>query len=129
MEYLQKMGIQIGFLISGLFGAILMATKNEKTDIKSVFLSLVGGMSAANFLTPVLVDTLNVTNTKHQNGIAFIAGFLGLKLVEIVSEKFLEKETYNETNLLAYLTRQALTNESFSHVSPRSKAHANTVRS
>jgi hypothetical protein len=48
-------------------------------------------MSAANFLTPVLVDTLNVTNTKHQNGIAFIAGFLGLKLVEIVSEKFLEK--------------------------------------
>jgi hypothetical protein len=48
-------------------------------------------MSAANFLTPVLVDTLNVTNVKHQNGIAFIAGFLGLKLVEIVSEKFLEK--------------------------------------
>jgi hypothetical protein len=91
MEYLQKMGIQIGFLISGLFGAILMATKNEKTDIKSVFLSLIGGISAANFLTPVLVDTLNITNIKHQNGIAFIAGFLGLKLVEIVSEKFLEK--------------------------------------
>ena len=91
MEYLQKFGIQIGFLFSGLFGAILMATKADKTDVKSVVLSLIGGMSAANFLTPVLVDTLNVTNVKHQNGIAFIAGFLGLKLVEIVSEKFLEK--------------------------------------
>jgi uncharacterized membrane protein YeaQ/YmgE (transglycosylase-associated protein family) len=91
MEQLQKMGIQIGFLISGLFGAILMATKADKTDIKSVVLSLVGGMSAANFLTPVLVDTLNVSNVKHQNGVAFIAGFLGLKLVEIISEKFLEK--------------------------------------
>ena len=91
MEQLQKYGIQIGFLFSGLFGAILMATKAEKTDAKSVILSLIGGMSAANFLTPVLVDTLNVTNVKHQNGIAFIAGFLGLKLVEIVSEKFLEK--------------------------------------
>jgi len=91
MEQLQKYGIQIGFLFSGLFGAILMATKAEKTDVKSVVLSLIGGMSAANFLTPVLVDTLNVTNVKHQNGIAFIAGFLGLKLVEIVSEKFLEK--------------------------------------
>ena len=68
-----------------------MATKAEKTDAKSVILSLIGGMSAANFLTPVLVDTLNVTNVKHQNGVAFIAGFLGLKLVEIVSEKFLEK--------------------------------------
>jgi hypothetical protein len=78
-------------LISGLFGAILMATKADKTDVKSVVLSLVGGMSAANFLTPVLVDTLNVSNVKHQNGVAFIAGFLGLKLVEIISEKFLEK--------------------------------------
>jgi len=91
MEELQKMGIQIGFLISGLFGAVLMATKNAKTDTKSVILSLVGGMSAANFLTPVLVDTLNIVNIKHQNGIAFIAGFLGLKLVELISEKFLEK--------------------------------------
>ena len=85
------MGIQIGFLISGLFGSILMATKNDKTDAKSVVLSLVGGMSAANFLTPVLVDTLNIVNVKHQNGVAFIAGFLGLKLVELISEKFLEK--------------------------------------
>lgn len=91
MEQFQKMGIQIGFLISGLFGSILMATKNDKTDAKSVVLSLVGGMSAANFLTPVLVDTLNIVNVKHQNGVAFIAGFLGLKLVELISEKFLEK--------------------------------------
>ena len=91
MEQLQKMGIQIGFLISGLFGAILMATKNAKTDAKSVMLSIVGGMSAANFLTPVLVDTLNIVNVKHQNGVAFIAGFLGLKLVELIIEKFLEK--------------------------------------
>ena len=91
MEQLQKMGIQIGFLISGLFGSILMATKNDKTDAKSVVLYLVGGMSAANFLTPVLVDTLNIVNVKHQNGVAFIAGFLGLKLVELISEKFLEK--------------------------------------
>ena len=32
MEQLQKMGIQIGFLFSGLFGAILMTTKSDKTD-------------------------------------------------------------------------------------------------
>ena len=46
MEYLQKFGIQIGFLFSGLFGAILMTTKSDKTDIKSVVLSLIGGMAA-----------------------------------------------------------------------------------
>jgi hypothetical protein len=91
METLHKVGIEIGFLVSGLFGAILMASRNNNSDVKSIVLSLVGGLSSANFLTPVLVDTLNVTNVKHQNGVAFIAGFLGLKLVEIVSEKFLEK--------------------------------------
>ena len=48
-------------------------------------------MCAANFLTPVLGDMLNITNVKHQNGIAFIAGFIGLKLVEIVSENLLQK--------------------------------------
>lgn len=91
MESLHKLGIEIGFLISGLFGAILMATKNSRCDLKSIILSLVGGLSAANFLTPILVHGLNVTNVKHQNGVAFIAGFLGLKLVELVSEKFLQK--------------------------------------
>ncbi len=91
MEQLQKFGIQIGFLLSGLFGAILMTTKAEKTDIKSVILSLIGGMAAANYLTPVLVELLNITNIKNQNGIAFIAGFLGLKLVEIISENLIEK--------------------------------------
>jgi hypothetical protein len=48
-------------------------------------------MAAANYLTPVLVELLNITNIKNQNGIAFIAGFIGLKLVEIISENFIEK--------------------------------------
>ena len=91
MEYLQKIGIQIGLLFSVLFGAILMTTKSDKTDVKSVVLSLIGGMAAANYLTPVLVELLNITNIKNQNGIAFIAGFIGLKLVEIISENFIEK--------------------------------------
>lgn len=98
MESLHKLGIEIGFLISGLFGAILMVTKNSNSDLKSIILSLVGGLSAANFLTPVLVDTLNIANIKYQNGIAFIAGFLGLKLVENISERFLEKIETPTTN-------------------------------
>ena len=48
-------------------------------------------MAAANYLTPVLVELLNITNIKNQNGIAFIAGFIGLKLVDIISENFIEK--------------------------------------
>jgi len=84
-------GITISFLISGLFGAILMASKNAQTSVKSTILSIFGGMAAANYLTPIMVELLNLNEAKLQNGLDFIVGFLGLKLVEILSNKFLNQ--------------------------------------
>lgn len=88
---MKEIGITISFLISGLFGAILMASKNTQTSIKSTILSIFGGMAAANYLTPIMTDLLNLNEAKLQNGLAFIVGFLGLKLVEILSNKFLNQ--------------------------------------
>jgi len=88
---LRGFGIEIGFLVSGLFGAILMVSKNASENLKSAILSVIGGMASANYLTPVMVEMANLKDVKLQNGLAFITGFLGLKLVEIVSEKFLNK--------------------------------------
>ena len=90
---MKEIGITISFLISGLFGAILMASKNTQTSIKSTILSIFGGMAAANYLTPIMTDLLNLNEAKLQNGLAFIVGFLGLKLVEILSNKFLNQVT------------------------------------
>lgn len=88
---LSGFGIEIGFLVSGLFGAILMVSKNASENLKSAILSVIGGMASANYLTPIMVEMANLKDVKLQNGLAFITGFLGLKLVEIVSEKFLNK--------------------------------------
>ena len=88
---MDKVGISISFLISGLFGAILMASKSAKGNIKSAIISIVGGMASANYLTPVMIEMLHLKETRLQNGLAFVIGFLGLRLVEIVSEKFLNK--------------------------------------
>ena len=88
---MKDIGITLSFLISGLFGAILMASKQAKGNIKSIIISVVGGMASANYLTPVLIEMLKLEETKLQNGLTFVIGFLGLKLVEIVSEKFLNK--------------------------------------
>lgn len=88
---IEKVGISISFLISGLFGAILMASKSAQGNIRSAIVSIVGGMSAANYLTPVMIEMLDLKETKLQNGLAFVIGFLGLRLVEVVSEKFLNK--------------------------------------
>lgn len=88
---LSGFGIEIGFLVSGLFGAILMVSKNATDNLKSAVVSIIGGMASANYLTPVMVQMVNLQDVKLQNGLAFITGFLGLKLVEVVSEKFLNK--------------------------------------
>jgi len=88
---MKDIGITISFLISGLFGDILMASKNAQTSVKSTILSILGGMAAANYLTPIMTDLLNLKEAKLQNGLAFIVGFLGLKLVEILSNKFLNQ--------------------------------------
>ena len=88
---MKDIGITISFLISGLFGAILMASKDAQTSIKSTILSIVGSMAAANYLTPIMTELLNLEEAKLQNGLAFIVGFLGLKLVEVLSSKFLNQ--------------------------------------
>jgi hypothetical protein len=87
----KDIGIEVSFLISGLFGAILMVSKSAGSNLKSSVVSVLGGMASANYLTPVMIEMLNVKEAKMQNGLAFIVGFLGLKLVEIVSDKFLSK--------------------------------------
>jgi hypothetical protein len=88
---LKNFGIDIGFLVSGLFGAVLMVSKNTSQNVKSVVVSLIGGMASANYMTPVVVELANIKEPKLQYGLAFITGFLGLKLVEIVSDKLLNK--------------------------------------
>jgi hypothetical protein len=88
---LKDIGIELGYLISGLFGSILMVSKQEKQNLKQQVISIFGGMASANYLTPVIVEMANMTNMKMQNGLAFIVGFLGLKLVEVVSDKLMNK--------------------------------------
>ena len=84
-------GITLSFLISGLFGAILMVSNNAQGNLKSTMLSIIGGMASANYLTPVMIEMLGLKEAKLQNGLAFIIGFLGLKLVEVLSNKFLKQ--------------------------------------
>jgi hypothetical protein len=88
---LEQIGIDVGFLVSGLFGAILMVSKTSSNNMKQTIISVLGGMASANYLTPVILDLLKITDEKLQNGLAFIVGFLGLKLVEVVSQKLMGK--------------------------------------
>jgi hypothetical protein len=86
---LQQLGIDIGLLISGLFGAILLTSKGSAMNLGRTFSSLVGGAASANYITPVIISITKLENIHFQYSIAFILGYLGLKGVDFFSSKIL----------------------------------------
>lgn len=93
MQNIKEYGVDLGLLISGLFGAILMIGKGSANNLKTTIVSMLGGAASANYLTPVILDFLNFKSVNANYSVAFLLGFLGLKGVELVSEKLLGKKT------------------------------------
>jgi hypothetical protein len=86
---LSQYGIDVGLLISGLFGAILLTSKGSAMNLGRTFSSLVGGAASANYITPVIISISKLENVHFHHSIAFLLGFLGLKGVEFFSNKLL----------------------------------------
>jgi hypothetical protein len=96
MQYLKNIGIDVGLLMSGLFGAILLLSKNAAEDLRTTILSLIGGAASANYMTPIILDMFKINTPNANYGIAFLLGFLGLKGVELVTEKIFGKQEKKE---------------------------------
>lgn len=86
---LQEIGINAGLIVSGLFGSLLTIKKGHATRLSSVALSIAAGVGSANYITPVVVDSLSLTNQNLTFGIAFILGFLGLSGIDFAIKKFM----------------------------------------
>lgn len=89
--FLDEIGINIMQSIAGLFGSLLLLGKGAAVNWKQSFFSIIAGVASANYITPVVAHMLSISEVKYENGIAFVLGFLGLKGVEAVSKKFLNK--------------------------------------
>ena len=92
IELLKQFGLDIGLIISGLFGSLLMLGKSPGNNLGASIISIIGGAASANYLTPVVVDSINITDTQHAYGVAFMLGFLGLKGIELLSRRFITHE-------------------------------------
>jgi hypothetical protein len=86
---LKQYGIDVGLLISGLFGAILLTSKSGALNLTRTISSLVAGAASANYITPVIISITKLDDTHFHYSIAFLLGFLGLKGVEYFSAKVL----------------------------------------
>ena len=91
-EFLVKRGIDIGFLISGFFGALLLVSKNSAQKISTTIASILSGAACANYLTPVVMNYMPESiKLNGRYAVAFIMGFLGLKGLELILNKVFVK--------------------------------------
>ena len=90
-ELLKDIGINIGLIVAGFFGSLLMIGKSATENLKSTLTSMVAGVASANYLTPLVIEMANIEKQTYTLSIAFILGFLGLKGVELITNKFFKK--------------------------------------
>ena len=97
-ELLHEIGINIGISVAGLFGSLLLIGKNATVNLKTTFFSIISGVASANYITPIVLDITRV-DVKYQMSVGFILGFLGLKGVEYITNKFIKKVDNGDTNV------------------------------
>jgi hypothetical protein len=90
-EFLISIGLNVGLAVSGFFGSLLLVGKQKNHSLREQIFSVIGGTMSANYLTPVVVNILGVKEESLRYGFAFVIGFGGLKIVEVLYEKYISK--------------------------------------
>lgn len=78
-------GIDLGLLMAGFFGALILALSTKNQTPGKAISSIFAGAICANYLTPVALNFMpEVVQTNAKYGTAFVMGFIGLKVLEII---------------------------------------------
>lgn len=89
-EFLEGIGIHIGLIMAGLFGAFLSVSVNNKLNTWQKVIVVVSGAATANYLTPLILHYI-LLGENTQFGLAFLVGFSGLKFVEWMIVRVMRK--------------------------------------
>ena len=82
---LLRYGIDIGFLLSGFFGALLLSIKKKKQKLTKVISSILAGTLCANYMTPLILNFAPLSvQEKGKYAVAFMMGYIGLKGLEFI---------------------------------------------
>lgn len=82
-----KYGLDVGFMLSGFFGALLLALRSKGQKISTSIATVLAGTACANYLTPIVINLMPETLKEAKYGIAFMMGFAGLKGLELIINK------------------------------------------
>ncbi len=83
-------GIEVGLLVSGFFGALMMVGRRGAQRIWPTVASILAGTACANYLTPVVLHfaPASIQESRSKYAAAFMMGFLGLKGLELIVDKW-----------------------------------------
>ena len=88
-ENLLRYGIDLGFLLSGFFGALLLNIRNKKKTLTKSIFCIAAGTLSANYLTPLILTLAPASiQEKGKYAVAFMMGYMGLKGLEAVVDTF-----------------------------------------
>lgn len=88
-----RYGIEVGLLISGFFGALMMVSKDASRRLGGTVAALLAGTACANYLTPVVLGMMPETvRSQGRYAAAFMMGFMGLKGLEMLIERFVKEK-------------------------------------
>jgi len=85
-------GIEVGLLVSGFFGALMMVGRRGAERIWPTVASILAGTACANYLTPVVLHFAPsaIQESRGKYAAAFVMGFIGLKGLELIVNKWFE---------------------------------------
>jgi len=98
IEFLKGIGINIGLTIAGFAGALLLAPRMKNWKLQLI--AVLSGTLSATYIAPVIIGLLNIQTANIEYGIAFIVGFSGVKITEVLEIRIfrLLKSTPPPTN-------------------------------
>ena len=83
--HLLRYGLDLGFLLSGFFGALLLSIKKKKQKLSKTISCIFAGTICANYMTPlVLTFAPPGIQEKGKYAMAFMMGYMGLKGLEYI---------------------------------------------
>jgi Na+/proline symporter len=90
-------GIDFGLLMAGFFGALILALTTKNQTPGKAITSILAGAICANYLTPVALNFMpDYIQNNARYGTAFVMGFIGLKVLELVYD-FISKKFKSKT--------------------------------
>jgi hypothetical protein len=74
-------------IVAGFFGSLVGVSRQSHKNTGALIIAVVSGTASATYLTPIIGDALKITDPKYMLGLSFLMGTLGLRGVELITDK------------------------------------------